>query len=228
MSTTAARAPRNVTSTDPTTIESVPSTAVKLTTSGRMHETVKTTCPLASLVPGEEVVASGASDGTRPTCLPSTGSPLASFNVTVTVDVATPSAATDDGDAVSVDNSGEGPRNVTSTDPTTIESVPSTAVKLTTSGRMHETVKTTCPLASLVPGKEVVASGASDGTRPTCLPSTGSPLASFNVTVTVDVATPSPATDDGEATIVVIGRTSWTTKPLEDVYTASLAYVAST
>ena len=139
--------------------------------------------------------------------MPDTGLPLASFRVTVIVEMATPLAMTEVGDALTVDcaaDTGPAANATVAVWLMVIESVVSVAVKTSAPAVVDFTVKVTTPEALLapegalmvgVPGPEVFA-------RLTVLPATGLPLASFRVTVIVEVVLPSAMTEVGDALTV--------------------------
>ena len=90
-------------------IESVVSVAVKTSAPAVVDFTVKVTTPEALLLPEGALMvgAPGPEVFARLTVLPDTGLPLASFRVTVIVEVVLPSAMTEVGDALTVDCAAE-------------------------------------------------------------------------------------------------------------------------
>jgi hypothetical protein len=134
------------------------------------------------------------------TVLPATGLLFASRKVTVIVEVATPSAVTVVGLAVTVEAVADTAPAVKVTDAvwvTVIVSVVSVAVIVLVPAVVDRTVPVVWPLASVgVVGCVIVPSVAA---RLTVFPLTGLLFASRSVTVTVDVATPSAATLAGLA-----------------------------
>jgi predicted transglutaminase-like cysteine proteinase len=160
---------------------------------------------------------------------------LASFNVTVIVEVVLPSAVTDVGEAATADCAAvTGPTvNVTVAVAVTVTlSEVSVAVKTSAAAVVDFTVKVALPELSVVPcvvvmvglpEPEVLASV-------TVLPDTGLLLASFNVTVIVEVVLPFAVTDVGVADTVdcaaVTGPTVNVTVAVAVTVTVSVVSVA--
>src|SRR3954468_341917 len=86
-----------------TVTESVVSVAVYVVDSATVSLTVNVATPEAFVVPETVVIVEEPPDFASVTVLPGTGCDWASFSVTVTVEVVTPLAVTDAGDAVTVD-----------------------------------------------------------------------------------------------------------------------------
>jgi len=185
---------------------SVVSVAWKTSAAAVVDATVKVAWPEASVVPDvvamvgvpePEVLASV-------TVLPETGWLLASFNVTVIVEVVLPSAVTDEGEAATADCAAvTGPTvNVTVAVAVTVTlSAVSVAVKTSAATVPDLTVNNAWPELSVVPWV-VVMVGLPEPevwASVTVLPETGLLWASFNVTVIVEVVLPSATTDVGEA-----------------------------
>jgi hypothetical protein len=154
-------------------------------------------CPMVSVAPREEA---------NVTVLPLTGLPLASRRVTVIVEVATPSAATVPGAAVTVDTVADTAPAVNVTAAvwvTTIESVVSVAVSVLGPAVVDRTVPVVCPLALVAAaGCPIVSVAPREEANVTVLPLTGLLFASRNVTVIVDVVVPSAVTVVGLAVTV--------------------------
>jgi len=188
---------------------SVVSVAVKTSAPAVVDFTVNVTTPEASLGPDAALIVGvpGPLVFANVTVFPDTGFPLASFSVTVIVEVVEPSATTDVGNAVTVDrpaSPGVVVKFTVAVCVTVTLSVVSVAVKTSVPSVVDFTVNVTTPDASLrpdaalivgVPGPLVCASA-------TVFPATGLPFASFNVTVIVEVAVPSATTDVGDAVTV--------------------------
>jgi len=188
---------------------SVVSVAVKTSAPAVVDFTVNVTTPEASLGPDAALIVGvpGPLVFARVTVFPDTEFPLASFSVTVIVDCATPSAATDVGDAVTVDWVAlAGPAvNVTVAVCVIVTlSVVSVAVKTSAPAVVDFTVNVTTPAASLGPDAALIVGvpGPLVFARVTVFSATGFPFASFSVTVIVDCATPSDSTAVGDAVTV--------------------------
>jgi hypothetical protein len=163
------------------------------------------------------------------TVFPLTGLPLASRNVTVIVEAATPSAVTAPGLALTVETVAETAPAVNVTAAvcvTVMVSVTSVAVIVLVPAVVDRTVPVVWPAAS------VAATGCvtvpSVATRLTVLPLTGLPLPSRKVTVIVEVSTPSAVTVGGFAvTVEVVADTTPTVKVTEAVCVSVIASVVS-
>ena len=147
------------------------------------------------------------------TVLPLTGLLLASRSVIVIVEVATPSAATVVGAAVTVDTVADTAPAVNATDAvcvTVMLSVVSVAVSVLVPAVVDLTVPVVCPAALVgAAGWVTVSRAPREDVRVTVLPLTGLLLASHKVTVMVEVATPSPVTVAGLAvTVDVVADTA--------------------
>src|SRR6478609_9056100 len=190
-------------------IESVVSVAVKTSAPAVVDFTVKVTTPEVLLAPDGALIVGvpGPDVFVRLTVLPDTGLPLASFRVTVIVEMATPLATTDAGDALTVDcaaDTGPAVKVTVAVWVMVIESVVSVAVKTSAPAVVDFTVKVTTPEALLLPEGALIvgAPGPEVFARLTVLPDTGLPLASFRVTVIVEVVLPSAMTEVGDALTV--------------------------
>jgi hypothetical protein len=187
-----------------TVIVSVVSVAVMVLVPAVVEASVPVVWPLAS------VAATGCvtvpSVAARLTVLPLTGLLFASRKITVIVDVATPSAVTVVGLAVTVDVVADTAPTVNVTEAvwvTVIVSVVSVAVIVAVPAVVEAIVPVVCPAASVAAAGGVsVSMPPRDEARLTALPATGLPLASRSVTVIVDVATPSATTVVGLAVTV--------------------------
>jgi hypothetical protein len=151
-------------------------------------------------VPEPEVLASV-------TVLPETGELAPLSNVTVIVEVVVPSAVTVEGEGDTVDNPAETAAAVNVTVAVCVicrlESVVSVAVNTGEPAVEDFTVKVTTPVELEVPeAAEIVSVAPRLEASVTVLPDTGLLWASFNVTVIVEVLTPSAATDEGEGATV--------------------------
>src|SRR6478609_9068358 len=190
-------------------IESVVSVAVKTSAPAVVDFTVKVTTPEVLLAPDGALIVGvpGPDVFVRLTVLPDTGLPLASFRVTVIVEMATPLAMTEVGDALTVDcaaDTGPAVKVTVAVCVMVIESVVSVAVKTSAPAVVDFTVKVTTPEALLLPEGALMvgAPGPEVFARLTVLPDTGLPLASFRVTVIVEVVLPSAMTEVGDALTV--------------------------
>jgi hypothetical protein len=189
-----------------TVIVSVVSVAVSVAVPAVVERTVPVVWPLASVAAAGCVSVSAAPrEEASVTVLPLTGLPLASRSVTVIVDVATPSAATVAGLAVTVDIVADTAPAVNVTDTvcvTVIASVVSVAVIVLVPAVVDRIVPVVCPFASVAAAGCVTV--PSVAARLTVLPLTGFPFASRNVTVIIAVARPSAVTVVGLAVTVEV------------------------
>ena len=190
-----------------TTMTSVPSVAVKMAEPAVVDFTVKVTNPEALEDPeAAEIVSVAPRLEASVTVLPETGALVRVNRVTVTVDVATPLAVTDVGEALTVEwvGSGAPAANVTvAVCAITIPSVVSVAVRMAEPAVVDFTVKVTIPFVSEMPDAGNIVSVAPRlDASVTVLPAAGLLLESFKVTVMVAVLTPSLPTVMGIAATV--------------------------
>jgi len=188
---------------------SVVSVAVKTGAPAVVEVTVKVTTPEASLAPeAAEIVSVASRLDASVTVRPSTGLLPASFKVTVIVELVTPSAATEIGDADTVELAALTASDAKVTVAVCVIvtlSVVSVAVKTGEPTVEDFTVKVTTPERLEDPEAGVIVSVASRlEASETVLPGTATLAASFKVTVTVDVVTPSFATFAGLAVTVEV------------------------
>jgi putative transposon-encoded protein len=134
---------------------------------------------------------------------------FASFKVTVTVEVVTPSAVTLVGEATMVDLPGlvvdvttPAVKVTVAVGVMVIVSVESVAVYTTACAVRSVTVKVTTPLAFEGPDAAEITEAPEPAARVTVLPDTGLPAESFKVTVIVEIVAPSAVTLVGEAATV--------------------------
>jgi hypothetical protein len=176
--------------------------------------TVPVVWPLASVAAAGWVTVSRAPrEDVSVTVLPLTGLPLPSRSVTVIVEVATPSAVTVAGLAVTVDVVAETAPAVNVTDAVCVSvmvSVVSVAVIVLVPAVVERIAPVVWPAASVAAAGCVIVSVAPrEEVRLTVFPLTGLPLLSRSVTVIIDVATPSAATVPGlTATVDVVADTA--------------------
>jgi hypothetical protein len=131
-------------------VASVVSVALYVTVWAVLSFTVKVTTPLAFEGPDAAEMTELPAPWPRVTVLPETGLPLASFKVTVTVEVDVPFALTVPGDAETVETLAETgpPWKVTlAVCVTAVDVVASVAVYVTVSALASDTVKVATPLA---------------------------------------------------------------------------------
>jgi hypothetical protein len=190
-----------------TRLPSVTSVAVKTDEPLVTEVTVKVTKPLVVEVPeAAEIVSWVGRLEARVTVLPETGLLKASLNVTLIVVVATPSAATEAGEAVTIELvalTDVGVKVTVAVCATTMTSVPSVAVKMAEPVVVDFTVKVTTPEALEAPeAAEIVSVDPRLEASVTVLPGTGALVRVNRVTVTVDVETPLAVTEVGDAVIV--------------------------
>jgi hypothetical protein len=190
-----------------TTMPSVVSVAVQTAEPAVVDFTVKVTTPEALEDPeAAEIVSAVPRLEASVTVLPETGALPRVKSVTVIVDVVTPLAVTEVGDAVTVEVVGSGAPTAKFTVAvcaTTTLSVVSVAVKTAESTVVDFAVKVTTPFVPEVPeaGKIVSVAPRLEASV-TVLPETGRLLESFKVTVMVAVLIPSLATVIGMAATV--------------------------
>jgi hypothetical protein len=161
-------------------------------------------CPIVSVAPREEA---------RLTALPATGLLLASRNVMVIVALATPSAVTVVGVAVTVEVVAETAPAVNVTAAVwvmTMASVVSVAVSVLVPAVLERTVPVVWPAALVAAaGWMIVSVAPREEATVTVLPLTGLLLASRNVIVIVAVVTPSAVTVAGlTVTVEVVAETA--------------------
>jgi hypothetical protein len=183
-------------------IESVVSVAVKVSTPVIVDFTVNVTTPSAELDPDAGLIVA-APVCARVTVFPETGLPCASKRVTVIVDVATPSAAKEVGNAETVDCAAEtGPAvNVTTALSVILlpPIVPVMMAEPTTVGEVRIAVYVPSPLS-------VTALSAPEVVDNVTVPPLATKLllaASFACTVIVEVEAPSAVIEAGLGVIVV-------------------------
>jgi len=188
---------------------SIVSVAVKTSAPAVVDVTVNVTTPDASLGPDAALIVGipGPDVFANVTVFPGTGLPFASFNVTVIVDCATPSANTEVGAAVTVDCAALTAPTVNVTVAvcvTTTLSVVSVAVKTSAPAVVDFTANVTTPATSLGPDAALMVGvpGPAVCAKLTVFPGTALPFASFSVTVIVEVVEPSATTDVGDAVTV--------------------------
>jgi hypothetical protein len=174
-------------------------------------------------------VSAAPREDPRLTVLPLTGLPFASRSVTVMVDVATPSATTVVGLAVTVDALADTAPAVKVTKAvwvTVIVSVVSVPVSVAVPAVVERTVPVVCPFASVgVVGCVTVPSVAA---RLTVFPLTGLLFASRSVTVIVDVVIPSATTVAGLAvTVDAVADTAPAVKVTDAVWVSVIVSVVS-
>lgn len=183
---------------------SVVSVAVKVGVPVVEDFTVKVTTPeLLDAPEVAETVSVGPRLDASVTVLPATGLLLASFRVTAMVEVVEPSAGMEDGEGDTVDCASlTAPAvNVTVAVGVTVTlSVVSVAVNTSAPAVMDLTVKVATPELSVVPWVVLTVGipGPEVWAKVTDLPGTPLLLASFRVTVTVEVVEPSATTDADE------------------------------
>ena len=180
---------------------SVVSVAVKTGAPTVVDVTVKVTTPEPSDTPdAAEMVSVAPRLEARVTVFPATGLELASFRVTVMVEVVVPSAVMEVGLATTVDWAAVGvpAANVTvAVCVIVIVSVVSVAVKTPAPEVLDFTVKVTIPEILGPDAAEIVSVAPRLDERVTVFPETGLESASFNVTVIIEVLLPSAITDAG-------------------------------
>jgi hypothetical protein len=190
-------------------IVSVVSVAVSVLVPAVVERTVPVVCPLALVTAaGCTIVSVAPREEAKVTVLPATGLLLVSRSVTVSVDVATPSAVTVVGLATTVEVVADTAPAVNVTAAvwvTTMESVVSVAVSVLGPAVVDRTVPVVCPAALVTAaGCTIVSVAPRDDAKVTVLPLTGLLLASRKVIVIVDVVVPSATTDVGLATTVEV------------------------
>lgn len=190
-----------------TRLPSVTSVAVKTDEPLLTEVTVKVTKPLVADAPeAAEIVSWVGRLEARVTVLPEMGLLKASRNVTLIVVVATPSATTEAGEAVTsevVALTGVGVNVTVAVCATTMTSVASVAVKMAEPVVVDFTVKLTTPEALEDPeAAEIVSVAPRLEASVTVLPETGALVRVNRVTVMVDVATPLAVTEVGDAPTV--------------------------
>jgi hypothetical protein len=201
---------------------SVVSVAVIVLVPAVVERTVPVVCPAAFVTAaGWTTVSIAPREEASVTVLPLTGLPLPSRKVTVIVEIAVPSAVTVVGLAVTVDTVGDTAPTVNVTAAvcvTVMLSVVSVAVTVAVPAVVERIVPVVCPLASVAAGCASVSTAPREDVSVTVLPLTGLLLASRNVTVIVDVATPSAATVPGlAATVEVVADTTPATNVIDAV-----------
>jgi preprotein translocase subunit YajC len=212
---------------------SVASVAVSVLVPAVVDLTVPVVCPLTSVAAaGWATVSAAPREDANVTVFPLTGLPFPSRSVTVMVEVATPSAVTVAGLAVTVDAVADTVPTVNVTAAVWVivtVSVVSVAVSVLVPALVERTVPVVCPFASVTAAGWVTVSAAPrDEDRATVLPLTGLPLPSRNVTVIVDVATPSAVTVVGLAvTVEVVADTAPAVNVTEAVWVTVMRSVVS-
>jgi len=181
--------------------------AVKTGVPGVVDFTLKVTTPAVVEVPeAAEIVSTAPLLDARVTVLPETGLVVASFKVTVIVEVVEPSAKTAAGAAVTVELAAlpVPATKLTVAVCTTIRlSLASVAVKIGAPVVVAFTVKVTTPDESEAPeAAEIVSAAPRLEASVTVLPETPRLLTFFKVTVMVDVEMPLAVTVVGEAATV--------------------------
>jgi hypothetical protein len=205
-----------------TVMVSVVSVAVSVLVPAVVDRTVPVVCPLAFVTAaGWTRVSVAPRDDAKVTVLPLTGLLLVSRSVTVIVEVATPSAVTVVGLAVTVDAVADTAPAVNVTAAvcvTVIASVVSVAVSVPVPAVVDRTVPVVCPLTLVTAaGWTRVSIAPRDEASVTVLPATGLLLPSRRVIVIVDVATPFATTVVGLATTLDVVAD---TPPVANVTTA--------
>jgi hypothetical protein len=162
---------------------------------------------------GWVMVSTAPRDEASVTVFPPIGFPLASSNVTVIVDAATPSAVTVAGLALTVETVADTGPAVNVTDAvcvSVIVSVVSVAVIVLVPAIVERIVPVACPPASVAAAGCVIVSAAPrDDASVTVFPLTGLPLPSRSMTVMVEVVIPSATTVVGLAvTVEVVADTA--------------------
>ena len=188
-----------------TTIPSVVSVAVKMLGPAVVELTVKVTTPAPLEAPeAADIVSIVPRFEASVTVLPETAALLRVNRVTVRVDVVVPLAVTEVGEAVTVELAGWGAPTAKSTVAFCVTTTLSVvAVKAGEPAVVDFTVNVTTPFVPDLPeAAEIVSVAPRLEARVTVLPGTGLLLASFKVTVMVEVLTPSLATVTGLATTV--------------------------
>jgi hypothetical protein len=214
-----------------TVIASVVSVAVSVLVPAVLERTVPVVCPLAFVTAaGCPIVSVAPREEAKVTVLPLTGLLFTSRNVIVIVDVATPFAVTVVGLASTVEVAGETAPAVNVTEAvwvTVIASVVSVAVSVLVPDVVDRTVPVVWPLAFVTAaGCPIVSVAPREDASVTALPLTGLLLASRNVIVIVDVATPSAVTVAGlAATVDVAANTAPTDHVTFDVGGCAASFV---
>jgi hypothetical protein len=195
-------------------IVSVVSVAVSVLVPAVAERTVPVVCPLALVTAaGWTMVSVAPRDDARVTALPLTGLLLVSRSVTVSVEVATPSAVTVVGLAVTVDAVADTAPAVKVTDAvwvTVMLSVVSVAVSVLGPAVVDRTVPVVWPAALVTAaGCTMVSVAPREDARVTVFPLTGLLFVSRRVMVIVDVVVPSATTVVGAAaTVEMVGETA--------------------
>jgi hypothetical protein len=192
-----------------TVIVSVVSVAVSVLVPAVAERTVPVVCPAALVgAAGWTIVSVAPREEANVTLLPLTGLPLASRNVIVSVDVATPSAVTVVGLALTVEVAADTAPTVNVTAAVwvmTRASVVSVAVSVLVPAVVERTVPVVWPAALVTAaGCPIVSVAPREEANVTVLPATGLPLASRNVMVSVEVVVPSATTVVGAAATVEV------------------------
>ena len=193
--------------------------AVKVASPAMVELTAKVTTPLVLETPevGEMVSGGVPRLETSDTVLPWTAVPLASFKVTVIVEVSLPLAVTELGSTATVELAAlTAPASKVTVavdgEMTRLLSLTSVAVKVAEPDVEDFTLKVTTPEPEEGPeAAEIVSTpSARLEARVTVLPATGLLLASRKVTVMVEVVVPSLATVVGKATTVELAASATT------------------
>jgi hypothetical protein len=188
-----------------TVMVSVVSVAVNVAEPAAVPLVVKVATPLPFVVPETVTIVLVTPVEARVTVLLETGLELASFKVTVIVEVVVPSAVIEVGLAAAVDTEALTAPAVKVTDPvwvTVSESEVSVAVKIAVPAVVDFVVKVATPLPFVVPETVVIVLVTPEDARVTVFPETGFEFESFNVTVIVEVVVPSAAIE-AELTVTV-------------------------
>jgi hypothetical protein len=178
-------------------------------------------------------VSAAPRDEVSVTVLPLTGLLFASRKITVMVEVATPSAVTVVGLAVTDDavaDTAPAVKVTLAVCVTVIVSVMSVAVIVLAPAVFDRIVPVACPAALVAAaGWMMVSTAPRDDAKLTVFPPIGFPLASSNVTVIVDVATPSAVTVAGLAlTVETVADTAPAANVTEVVWVIVTVSVVST
>jgi hypothetical protein len=192
---------------------------------------VKLAWPFTPVVPATVVIVELPLPAVNETAFPLTGFPLASFSVTVIVEVLEPSAGTELGLAATVDRlalTAVATKLTVAVWITVTESVVSLAVKVTDSATESFTANLACPFAPVVPATVVIVELPLPAVNETAFPLTGFPLASFRVTVIEEVLEPSAGTELGlAATVDWLALTVFDTKVTAAVWVTVTESVVS-
>jgi hypothetical protein len=182
------------------------SVAVNVAVPAVVDFVVKVATPLPFVVPEIVVIVLVAPVDDKVTVLPEIGLELASFKVTVIVEVVVPSDAIVVGLAVAVEwavvTAPAVKVTVAADGMTVIASDVSVAVNVAVPAVVEVVVNVATPLPFVVPETVVIVLVTPEDASVTVLPETGFESASFKITVIVEVVVPSAAIDIGLAVTV--------------------------